>query len=225
LILGSQVEMEYKKNRQLVILDSLGKFGSPEWTKLTAPALFSEAKAVKMIQKSKDQIESQRKKISAKIRNALEKPGTHDEVYQVLQRVFKHQSVYNLNRDAKVRFAIRNLVKKRFVLGYPPRKKNDTSIGDAINWEWIIHCAQQCSKDIVIASRDGDYGVQYDNKWYLNDWLSQEFKQRVSQKRKIQLTGKLSEALKLVNATVTAAIEAAEVKTIEEHSIESDEGS
>jgi hypothetical protein len=35
----------------------------------------------------------------------------------------------------------------------------------------------------------------------------------------------LSEALKLVNATVTAAIEAAEVKTIEEHSIESDEGS
>jgi PIN domain len=210
LILGSQVEMEYKKNRQIVILESLGKFGVPDWAKLSAPALFSEAKAVQMIQKNKDAISKQQKVITDKIQNVLEKPGVHDEVYKVLQRVFKHSSPYNLNRDAKIRFGIRNLARKRFSLGYPPRKKGDTSIGDAINWEWIIDCAQKCTKDIVIVSRDGDYGVNYKDKWYLNDWLSQEFKQRVSQKRKIKLTGKLSEGLKLVNATVTPEMEDAE---------------
>lgn len=210
MILGSQVEMEYKKNRQIVILESLGKFGVPDWSKLTEPALFSEAKAVQMINKGKEAITKQQKVISDKIQKALERPGTNDEVYKVMQRVFKHQSEFNLNRDAKIRFEIRRLARKRFCLGYPPRKKGDTFIGDAINWEWIIYCAKNSTKDIVIVSRDGDYGVNYKDKWYLNDWLLEEFKQRVTRKRKIMLTGKLSEGLKLVNATVTTEMEDAE---------------
>ena len=50
LILGSQVEMEYKKNRQHVILEILGKFGTPDWGKLSAPALVSETQAAGMIE-------------------------------------------------------------------------------------------------------------------------------------------------------------------------------
>ena len=214
LILGSQVEMEYKKNRQLVILESLGKFGTPDWGKLTTPALVSESQAADMIKKSQKEIVKQQKLISEKIQNILEKPGTHDEVYKVLQRVFKHESSLNLNRDSKRRFAIRRLARKRFCLGYPPRKKGDNSIGDAINWEWIIQCAIDSGKDIVIVTRDGDYGVNYKDSWYLNDWLHQEFKQRVSQKRKILLTGKLSEALKIVHANVTDEMVAVEMQAL-----------
>lgn len=217
LILGSQIEMEYKKNRQIVILESLGKFGTPDWGKLTTPALVSEKKAAEMIKKSQDEIKKQQKVISEKIQNILEKPATQDEVYKVLQRVFKHESKYNLNRDSKRRFGIRRLARKRFCLGYPPKKKGDNSFGDAINWEWIVQCAIDSGKDIVIVSRDGDYGTTYKEKWYLNDWLIQEFKQRVSQKRKILLTGKLSEALKMVHATVTADMEEAERSLIKEH--------
>lgn len=215
LILGSQVEMEYKKNRQIVILESLGKFGTPDWGKLTTPALVSETQAAEMIKKNQKEITKQQKVISEKIQKILENPGTHDEVYKVLQRIFKHKSSFNLNRESKLRFGIRRLARKRFCLGYPPRKKSDNSIGDAVNWEWIIQCAIDSGKDIVIVSRDGDYGTSFKEKWYLNDWLFQEFKQRVSQKRKILLTGKLSEALKIVNATVTAEMVQAEKEIIQ----------
>ncbi|MDT9702339.1 PIN domain-containing protein, partial [Streptomyces sp. P17] len=41
LITGSQVEMEYKKNRQKVIVESLNQFSKPDWGKLSAPALLA----------------------------------------------------------------------------------------------------------------------------------------------------------------------------------------
>ncbi len=210
LILGSQVEMEYKKNRQHVILESLGKFGAPDWGKLSAPALLSETQAAGMIEKHRKELIKQQKIVTEKIQNILEKPSTQDEVYKVLQRVFKHNSPYNLDREDKRRFAIRRLARKRFFLGYPPRKKNDTSYGDAINWEWLVQCSIESGKDVVIVTRDSDYGVVYKNKSYINDWLSQEFKQRVSQKRKLILTASLSEGLKIVHAKVTKEMEEAE---------------
>lgn len=120
LILGSQVEMEYKKNRQAVILESLGKFSTPDWGKLTTPALVSETQASDMIKKHQAALTKQQNVIATKIQNILENPGRHDEVYKVLQRVFKHSSPYNLNREDKRRFAIRRLARKRFFLGYPP---------------------------------------------------------------------------------------------------------
>jgi len=46
LILASQVEMEYKKNRQWVIVESLNNFGAPDWAKLTAPALVADLQAI-----------------------------------------------------------------------------------------------------------------------------------------------------------------------------------
>jgi hypothetical protein len=216
LILGAQLEMEYKKNRQIVILESLGKFGVPDWGKLTAPALVSELQAAEMIKKHQKELIKQQKIITTKIQNILEKPSTHDEVYKVLQRVFKHPSAFNLNRESKRRFSIRRLARKRYFLGYPPRKKNDTSFGDAINWEWLVQCSIDSGKDIVIVTRDSDYGVTYKNEAYLNDWLAQEFKQRVSQKRKIKLTTSLSAGLKIVHAKVTKEMEDAERLLIEE---------
>lgn len=221
LIIGSQIEMEYKKNRQIVILESLGKFSTPDWGKLTTPALVSELQVTASLKKSQEIINNQQKKISEKIKNILEKPGTHDEVYKVLQRIFKKSTPYNLNRSSKIRFEIRRLARKRFCLGYPPRKKGDNSIGDAINWEWIIHCSIKSGKDIIIVSRDGDYGAIYKDKSFLNDWLKQEFKERVSRKRKIILTAKLSEAFKLMNEQVTQEMEQAEVDILENHIINS----
>ena len=169
-----------------------------------------------MIKKHQNQISNQQKKVTEKIQKILKNPGSNDEVYRVLQRVFKHSSDFNLNRDSKRRFAIRRLARKRFFLGYPPRKKNDTSYGDAINWEWIVQCSIDSGKDIVIVTRDSDYGVIYKDESYLNDWLQQEFKQRVSQQRKIKLTAKLSEGLKMVHANVTAEMEAGEERKLSE---------
>lgn len=227
LILGSQVEMEYKKNRQRVIVESLNNFGTPDWAKLTAPALVADLQAMKMVERKKAEISVQKNKVTEKIQKILSDPIHHDPVYQALQRLFKHDSTCNLSRENKERFGVRRLARKRFVLGYPPRKQGDTSIGDAINWEWIVECSKKTGKHVVIVTRDTDFGAIYSGQSYLNDWLKQEFSERVSQKRKIILTDKLSQGLKLVHAAVTKEMEKeenlllAELKRIlEEDSVE-----
>ena len=101
-------------------------------------------------------------------------------------------------------------------MGYPPRKTSDLSIIDAVNWEWIIYCSQNCSHDIAIVSRDTDYGVHHGKESILNDWLTQEFKERVSRKRSIYLTKSLSEAFKRASITVSEEEEKAEETLLEE---------
>ncbi|KFI23724.1 hypothetical protein HW44_02145 [Nitrosococcus oceani] len=161
-------------------------------------------------------MDAQYARVNEKIQKILGNPSQNDSVYKSLQRVFKHKSDFNLNRESDLRFKIRNLARKRFVLGYPPRKGEDTSIGDAINWEWILKCSQDSGKDIVIVTRDEDYGVIYKDNSYLNDWLRQEFKQRVSQRRKLFLTSKLSEGLKIVHAAVTQEMVDAEAELLKD---------
>lgn len=207
LILGSQVEMEYKKNRQRVIVEAMNAFTGPDWSRLTPPALVAELQATKTLEKHRKQLVTQQKKLSGTITKILRDPSRCDPVYQTLQRIFKHDSPLNLSREKKERFGIRDLAQKRFVLGYPPRKSSDTSIGDAINWEWIVKCATDTGKHVVIVTRDTDYGVIHEVASYLNDWLKQEFSERVSKKRKIILTDKLSQGLKLVHAAVTREME------------------
>ena len=216
LILGSQVEMEYKKNRQRVIVEAMNTFSGPDWNKLTPPALVSELQPTKMLEKHRQQILNQKKKLNTTITRLIESPTRYDPVYQTLQRLFKHDSPLNLNRNNEERFAIRNLARKRFLLGYPPRKDKDTSIGDAVNWEWIVKCCTDSGKHVVIVTRDTDYGVIYENASYLNDWLKQEFSERVSKKRKIILTDKLSKGLKLVHAAVTREMEQEEERLLED---------
>jgi hypothetical protein len=175
-----------------------------------------------MIEKSRQEITNQSKKVNEKIQKILTNPSQNDPVYKSLQRLFKVNSSYNLNRESERRFAIRRLARKRFCLGYPPRKSNDNSIGDAINWEWIVQCAIDSGKDIVIITRDSDYGVIYKDQSYINDWLKQEFKQRVNRQRKILLTHKLSAGLKIVHAAVTQEMEEAEEQLIEGQNISDD---
>jgi predicted nucleic acid-binding protein len=203
MISTSQVEMEYKKNRQSAILESIGEVKKINNVNLTVPAIISDAKAVEMIKKSKKDIDDQQKKLKDRIEKILKNPSLNDPVYRMLQKIFKHKSPINLNRENKERFTIRRLALKRFMLGYPPRKSTDNSIGDAVNWEWIIRCAEKSKKHIILVTRDTDFGAIHENESYLNDWLKQEFRQRISQQRKLILTDKLSRAFKLVEIPVT----------------------
>ena len=203
IITGNQIEMEFKKNRQKVILETIGKIKMPNWESLTPPAILSDAKPSDVIEKKKKEIAKQQKKLRDRILKILKNPATNDPVYQTLQRLFKNSSNLNLNREKKIRFTIRNLAKKRFILGYPPRKKEDNSIGDAYNWEWILKCVENSGKNVIIVTRDSDYGVIYDKEGILNDWLLQEFKERISRKRKIILTDRLAWAFEQIKVSVT----------------------
>jgi predicted nucleic acid-binding protein len=203
IITTNQVEMEYKKHRQNAIFEALGAVKKISDPNTDLPAVVSDAKAVEMIKKSRKVIDEQQKKLKRRIESILTNPNRHDPVFKVLQSLFSNHSEINLNRQNKERYTIRKLALKRFILGYPPRKNSDNSIGDAVNWEWIIRCAEITKKHIIIVSRDYDFGLAYENELFVNDWLSQEFKQRISQQRKLILTNKLTQAFKLVEIPVT----------------------
>ena len=59
-ITSEQVEMEYKKHRQRVILESSAAHQQPEWAKLAVPAYLRAATPVKMIAAAQKRCETSR---------------------------------------------------------------------------------------------------------------------------------------------------------------------
>lgn len=216
IITGDQVAMEYKKNRQRVILESLGKTRSPDWGSLSVPTFLQDSKPNRAIETAKRRVDAQMKRLRARIERVLKNPAANDPVYRVAQALFKADTPLNLSRAKDERFRVRRLALKRFMLGYPPRKDDDTSIGDAINWEWIVRCATDTGRGVIIVSRDSDYGHGFQKTPILNDWLRQEFAERTSRRRLILLTDRLTEAFKMVSVPVTKQEERQEDELIED---------
>lgn len=204
LILADQVRMEYLKHRQHVVAETLKELKKPADQNL--PPILSDYQPAQMMKKHIRNAEKKFAEVKEKAERIISDPIHHDVVYQVLNRIFDVESKFNLQRSNRARFEVRNLARKRFVLGYPPRKTSDTSIGDALNWEWIVRCATDCpdGSHVLIVSRDSDFGLHNSTRSLLNDWLRREFKERVSKKRKIELTPRLTSAMKKLDEIVTA---------------------
>lgn len=219
LITTEQVRMEFLKNRQKVIAKTIAELKAPH--KDGVPSIFSESKPAGALKTAKESSIARFKKLKDYALKYIENPSAYDKVFQTFNRIYKKNTDLNLSRAEKVRFEIRNLARKRFILGYPPRKGSDTSIGDAVNWEWVIKCAQSAknSPHVLIVSRDGDYGVTVDRKTFLNDWLYREFKERVGEKRKIELTDSLTVALKKMGEVVAPEDEAEEKRVIQSSTV------
>lgn len=213
IIVTFQLESEFKKNRQTAILEGMQELKSP--AHIPRLGIFSDAKASAVLTKSMKEADKRVKSLKQKLTRVLDNPTAHDPVYQACQRIFHKQDALVLTREDKFRHQIRRKAFRRFLHGCPPRKKNDTSIGDAINWEWMIHCANTATAELVIVTRDSDYGVHFENKAYINDHLRQEFSERVSQKRKILLYTRLSDALKHFAVPVTEQEVEAEEEIVE----------
>jgi hypothetical protein len=204
LITTDQVVMEFMKNRQRVLLETHRNFKAPDWASLTLPPLLVEAKGSKTLEWHKKSLINQSAKLRDRLTKVLKEPSRYDRVYQTFQRILKHRGVYTLSREKSERIEVRESAEKRFKLGYPPRKDVDTSFGDAINWEWIIRCAKSSGHSVVLVSRDTDYGASVDGQLVLNDWLREEFRDRVAKNRQIVLTDRITEGLKKLAVAVTA---------------------
>jgi PIN domain len=197
-----QVEMEFKKNRQKVISESVALLKPPEYS-LCTPAFLSDAKTVDVIKARIIDVKDRVEGLRARILSTLEKPKTADRIYQTIHRLFSNLTALNLRHDTpEYRLVWRKAI-RRFLEGRPPRKKEDTSAGDSINWEWIVRCVEQSNRDVIIVSRDADYGLTLDGKGYANTWLAEEIQERVNQQRKLILVDRLSSALKLLDIKVT----------------------
>lgn len=68
-----------------------------------------------------------------------------------------------------------------------------------------------------MVTRDGDYGINLKSESYINDWLQQEFKERVSRSRDIILTTSLAKAFKSIDVPVTQEMLDEESRIIESY--------
>src|SRR5262249_28251392 len=117
----------------------------------------------------------------------LQEPFINDPVFKICHEVFGKNDRFCYGRNHKDWKEVHAAAVMLYQLGYPPRKSSDTSIGDSVNWEWIIFCAKSSGSNIAIVSRDPDYGCFYKDEGYLNDHLKREFSDRVSKHRRIAL--------------------------------------
>jgi predicted nucleic acid-binding protein len=216
LVMTDQVWMEFLKNRQRVISQTIKDIAKPTHN---MPSVLRELPAGRKHLKHQRVGLQVHKKLITTIEKLLRNPTQTDPVYQCLSRIFASNTSYNLKRPNKKRYEVRDLAQKRFSLGYPPRKDDTLRLGDAINWEWIVACAQTSKCNVVIVSRDGDFGLAYGQECILNDWLRVEFKERVGRNRKIELTNKLSTALRKLHIALTPGYEEEETKLISESDI------
>ena len=202
IITTYQNEMEFKKNRQKVILEGLNLLKSPEAV-ITPPAFLADAKTVEVMKRHVSDTKKRVNELKERIMRIYKTPALHDPVYKVVQRLFADHTELNLHRDHPFRKTVKRLAFRRYLLGYPPRKKDDTSAGDAFNWEWMVKCVTDTNRNLIIVSRDADYGITVDGISFANDALSQELKERVNIQRKITLCDRLSLALKALKVDVT----------------------
>jgi len=214
LITTYQVEMEFKKNRQSAILESLSTLKPPDQS-VSAPAFLSQAKTVEMIGRNSKDTKKRILGLKNRIEKILGSPTTHDPVYKVAQRLFSADSELNLKRTDKRKHQIRRRAWKRFILGYPPQKKKDTSTGDGVNWEWIVDCVADTNRDVIIVSRDTDFGCTISKTSFPNDLLIQELRERTKLTRKLTLTPRLSQALNALKVKVTKEEEKEESETLQ----------
>jgi hypothetical protein len=216
IITTHQVEMEFKKNRQRVILEAFQACKEPNLGSVQPPGFLLDAKPAQALARSKNALGRHTKSIRDRIAKVLEAPTVKDPVFRCFQRLFRARAACHLLSDDKAAREIERLALRRFLKGQPPRKMIDTSFGDAVNWEWIIRCAERQGAEIIIVTRDGDYGVTHNGRTLLNDFLLSEFRLRVSKKRRIELTDRLAEGFKRASISVTAKEEQEEDRLLKE---------
>jgi hypothetical protein len=201
LLVTYQLEVEFKKNRQTVLKNSWENLKAPN--EFGVPNIVADAQTTQMLKRHMREAKQRVDALKKMIVRALESPARHDPVYQAAQRMFHRESDLVLTRKNNVRKVIRTKSLRRFLQGYPPRKNDDTSMGDGFNWEWMIHCAAARKADLVIISRDGDFGVTIHKKCHFNDHLQQEYKERVGRRRKVVLFDRLTDGLTYMKVAVS----------------------
>ncbi len=115
----------------------------------------------------------------------LKNPTTQDTVYKTAQRLFRAESEWNLSRDKKIRFTIRQSSAQTFCARLSSKKRDDTSIvtpsigsGSSIALSRAVVMSLLSRGTLTM----GSPSVASPS---LNDWLATEFRERVSKKRKL----------------------------------------
>jgi len=214
VITSDQIRMEFLKNRRRLILKAAKEIGE-----FTLPVLWPFLRSDDTkdgLAKVKAEVDKYVKMLQTKTRALLDEPAKHDPIYRAGIEMFKEvPGDTNLKADSESFERLFTRAKRRWQLGYPPRKADDSAMGDAINWEWILDCAARLKKNVVVVTRDQDFGERIDNKRHMKEFLKLEFEERVGKKYRVEITELITEALALSGEKVSSKDKKTEIEALE----------
>ena len=206
LIISEQVEIEFNNNRKRVIDEYIKHIPTKIDNIALAPVLLSNTVEAQKIKTEVENLTKDFEKLKKNLCSILDSPNEKDKAYQKIIPFFNVNTAFSYKKtDIELQDQIFLKAIKRFHRGMPPRKKNDLYIGDALNWEWCLHC---CTKDekanLIILSRDDDFSEspkRHDNP--INKVLEDEFKSRVGDEFYVKLERSLTKALNDIQISLT----------------------
>lgn len=214
LIMSFHVEMEFKKNRQKVILSLFEDAGLSAELETAVPPVLETQELRESVDSQLDELVALDRHFKREALQMLEAPSDHDPVYECLDRLFHHQGPHHLSRSDDSFEQLLARARRRFSLSWPPRRRFNDSIGDCIHWEWILDCAARSSSHVIIATRDRDFGATFEGRSFLDDWMREEFAERVGNGCRVSMTPRLADALEAVGGRVGHDMKQAEERIL-----------
>lgn len=202
IICTNQVFMEFLKNRNNLIINIFNALKLPNWEIFRTPTFTNDKNIAEVVSDSEKIIEKLINALRMKTQLLIEEPLKHDDVYKFLYEISSNPSKNYLTDIHNNMPECKKSASDKLHLAYPPSKKNERSMGDLLNWEWIIYCANTFSKDVIIVSNDKDFGNSIKDHCHLNEWLKNDFNTRTQKKQNILLTNKLTHGFEMLNVKV-----------------------
>jgi hypothetical protein len=97
IVTGDQVEMEFKKNRQAVILDAYNQV-IVSGAKFSLPTFLIGTPEEKRLKSLKDEMEKHAFDIKESVKSVLRDPVTSDPVYRIAESLFRADTTLSLSR-------------------------------------------------------------------------------------------------------------------------------
>lgn len=197
IILTSQIVDEYFRNREVVLLGLKNKFTSEFKIDNFSSSFLQSLKYFQELNDIRDAYNKKRKEIERIINEIIDDP-TKDDIAKHFLNLISSRGIVILN----VTSDIVKLAQERKLRGNPP-VSDKYSVGDEINWELLL----TMNDNLIIVARDNTY---------VNNihFLRREFNNK-NDGKKIVVTDRITEALKIIGK-----VPSDEIVKIEEQQIE-----
>lgn len=164
LLVSKQVIDEFWRNRERVVADAMRKFRESK-ASAQIPNIIRIYPEAKELKEAVDKVNEVVKQLADKARVDIEADTLKSD--EVIREIFSAIKVGAVSPSLIERAQLRSNV------GNPPGKKD--SLGDAINWEWLLEQEIEFWDDeLIIISADGDYESEL-FKGKLKEYLLREW--------------------------------------------------
>lgn len=146
LLLPQQVVDEFWRNREGVIADALKRFRESK-AHATMPNVIRDYPEARELRAAVEAVNALVRVIETKVKQDIEVNAFKAD--EIIQDLFASAFIQPVSTDVIDRARLRAEV------GNPPGKKG--SLGDAINWEWLLQYDVVSAAEIFLISGDGDF--------------------------------------------------------------------